>query len=143
MQKLTAILLSFLVLVASSGITIGAHICQGELTGIAVGGLAEHCEHSSNTVNDNCHGQCDKKDGADSRDQEGSCCEDTVYELDNIDDFQLPALVSIADQIVLLQPLILNRVPQQSAHFNQLHKRPYSELLVEQDIPVLVQSFLI
>lgn len=143
MQKLTAILLSFLVLVASSGMTIGAHICQGELTGIAIGGPAKHCEHSSHKADDTCHGQCDKTDRSDSRDKEGSCCKDTVHELDKIDDYQLPALVSIADQIVLLQPLVFNRIPRQSAHFNQLHKSPYSELLVEQDIPVLVQSFLI
>jgi len=124
-RKIASIILTAIILLVTAGFTINKHYCGGKLRSTQL-----------YTVMDpkTCCGAAEMPEG---------CCHDKVefYQLD--EDFNLPATVVNPNVvIVFIKCFILDEL------FGSLDSRTakylnYKPPLIELDIPVLVQSFLI
>ncbi len=119
-----------MLIVASSGLTLNKHYCMGELRSVAIHKHAPNCYELIG------------EDG----DMEMDCCENTsdLYQVD--DEQQLtklsvdlkPDLKLVASvTFFLLDLAIIDAPSNQSEYLN------YKPPLIAQDVPVLVQSFLL
>ena len=120
-----------LLLLASAGITLHKHYCMGRLKNVAVFEKAESCMAMMGMEKD--------------EDCPMDCCKDTSEEI-KIDD-----LKKVSEQINLVPDLkvlavvtyflidfdLVSRANHYTSYLN------YKPPLIDQDIPVLVQSFLI
>lgn len=143
-NKIAILSLSFIVILASAGIIVNKHYCKGELKNIALFVEAEQC-HDVRTrkIKTQCHPgkntcqQSEKKEGR-------KCCENKTVFLET-DDFIStmaspkinPEFQLIAVTFILYNDLLFSTEKRFVKFLN------YKPPLIESDIPVLVQSFLL
>ncbi len=130
--------LTLLLLVSSTGISVGMHVCDGELHDISLFGGANECPmEQQQQVLPPCHAPAPTDD---------DCCHNHTFVLESIEDAadskaqllhkQLDLKFIAAVKVVLLQ-----------LFEQQLALKPtfahYSSPPLVRDVPVLLQSFLI
>lgn len=145
--RIVALLMALLMLVSSTGFSIDLHYCQGNLKSFSLFGTAKSCHDKADTkhckrkemtckaekieqVKDNCH---------------KNCCSNKKIEIDADDTQKITAQKLSKPQIQFISLFIehfvlaLNktRFPNDSPHQN------YIPPLLNKDIPVLIQSFLL
>ena len=137
MRKLLAILLSLIVLFSSTGITLATHLCGGNAVDLQVlYGIADVGCGMEDQTPDPCP---DNQQTFDLNVK--SCCDDLMATID-IDEYNLQLLKAVnIPFIVALAATSLNPYTFQSE--KQTGYLNYSPPLLEQDIPVLHQVFLL
>ncbi|GAB3833693.1 MULTISPECIES: HYC_CC_PP family protein [Pontibacter] len=139
LHRIILLTLALLVLVSSTGVTVGMHLCAGEIRDLSFYGQAEDCpmEQMKETLPP-CHIPQDTK--------EKSCCEDHQFVVERLDiasDTKALALNKTLDlkfiaavKVVILQLFALQDELKPAYAL-------YTSPPIARDIPVLVQSFLI
>ncbi len=143
-NKIATLSLSVMVILASVGIMVSKHYCQGDLKNFALFVKAKQCHDiSTHKTKTHCHpgkNTCQK-----SKKKEGKkCCENKTVFLET-DDFIStmaspkinPEFQLIAVAFILYNDLLFSTEKRSVKFLN------YKPPLIELDIPVLVQSFLI
>ncbi len=124
--------LALLVLVASSSFTVNMHVCGGKVQSLAVIEKATPCPMELNTPA--CHKSGVKK----------TCCQDEVFQYEG-QDFKVQesaTLLTTYTSWVVELPLIMEIVSPTVTPYT-LSATVYKPPLLQHDIPVLIQSFLI
>lgn len=135
-RSIAAVFLASLVLIASIGVTVNLHICGGSVQSIALFVKAQPCKMD---MPKSCH-------GSKAQTKRTGCCEEetillkgkeTTAELNTVTE-----LTPSFNLISVILPVLysINEVDSFSASPRYAHYKPP---LVERDITVLVQSFLI
>lgn len=134
-------MLSALVLLSSTSFTFGIHFCMGRLESIALLAGAEPCEMaqqktpcSSDSQDLDCEHQEVTKKG---------CCEDQTVVIEGHEDLTQVSKIAVPDfQMVAVLYAVVSFIFSTTSvdHYSY---NDYSSPLIERDIPVLVQSFLI
>ena len=137
-RKISALFLSLLVLLGSSSFTVSMHFCMEQMESIAFFKDAQECDMM--TAVPTCHMKDDRTE--EKHEDTDGCCEDRVNLVEGQDEFKgagsvsAPSLqfiaVFYAAAFHFLTPLVEN-----------YHYKTYFPPLIERDIPILVQSFLI
>ena len=141
-RQIILLTLTLLVLVSSTGMAVGMHICGGELRDVTLFGGPADCAMEQKQQNElpPCHAPKEKK--AD----DGTCCEDHQVIVERTD------ATSEHDTITLSKPLDIKFIAAVQAVILQLFApeeaiQPayarYASPPLARDIPVLVQSFLL
>lgn len=137
--------LTLLVLVSATGVTVGKHLCGGELQNLRLFRDAKDCpmDLQKPTLLP-CH-TSDENTTPDHKPAD-DCCEDTKIVVDNID-HNAPAKASleanaydlkfVATAYVVLANLLFPEANTEASYL------AYASPPIVRDIPVLVQSFLI
>ena len=148
-HRIFALTMAFLVMVSSSGIAMDVHYCMGQLKNINLFGEAENCHDSKvseklthcEKVKKQCHNA--NKTSVDKQSEKG-CCNNQLIEFQN--DADLIPIISAtfftSDITFLYSPCIWGELKNKSIHNPQeyLIYKPPNRV---QDIPILIQSFLI
>ncbi|WP_114781251.1 HYC_CC_PP family protein [Botryobacter ruber] len=140
-RRFILLTLTLLVLVSSTGISVGMHLCGGELRDISLLGGKSDCpmEQQQKETLPPCHQVPDDGSNAD-------CCDDHTFVLQSHDvaaDAEAKLLLKQPDIkfIAAFSAVILHLFEQQVALKPAFAH--YSSPPLARDIPVLVQSFLI
>lgn len=138
-STISVVLLSALVLVASMGFTLNKHFCGGELQKISLNKEAENCPMCKEIAKlPACHKKALEK-------EKDGCCENTTDQVET-SDFSLSKTVekqSIQDfQFIAFTYVLLADIHTLDQNSELLNKE-YSPPLIEHNIPVEVQSFLL
>jgi hypothetical protein len=131
LRSIVSLALAALVLVASSSFTVNMHLCGGSVQSVSLIEKATPCPMEINTPP--CHKAFAKR----------SCCDDEQFTYSG-QDFknQQAATVQIAQQAWVSDlPVLAQVVPVASVSYP--HHTFYKPPLLQHDIPVLIQSFLI
>ena len=135
-----------MVILASAGIMVSKHYCQGEFKNLALFVEAEQChEVKTRKAEAHCHSGKNTCQSLGSEDkQEKKCCENkTVFlETDDFISTMAPSKISPEFQLIAVT-FILSNDFLFSTEKRSLKFLNYKPPLIELDIPVLVQSFLI
>lgn len=140
LQRILLLTLTLLVLVTSTGLSVGLHFCAGDIRDLSFLGEAAECpmEAQKETL-PACH-----KPAADS--SEENCCDDHQLVIERHDvatDTETLQLTKLPDFkfIAIVQAVFLQ------LYFPEVTLKPayalYTSPPVVRDIPVLVQSFLL
>ncbi|MBL7861910.1 MAG: hypothetical protein JNJ65_12165 [Cyclobacteriaceae bacterium] len=132
LKNIFSVSLALLVLVASSSFTVNMHVCGGIVQSLAVIEKAAPCPMELNTPA--CHKAGVKK----------SCCLDEVFQYEG-QDFKVQesaTLLTLNSAWIVELPLIMEIVSPTIATNTHSYKA-YKPPLLQHDIPVLIQSFLI
>lgn len=140
-RHLILLILTFVVLVSSTGISVGMHLCGGELEDLSFFGAKADCPMEQQQQKlPSCHNEPAPDNAA------SACCDDHTLLLEQADaaaDSSAQLLTKSLDlkfvaafKVVILQ-LFAPEAEQASAY--ALYKSPP----IARDIPVLVQSFLL
>lgn len=137
-KHILTMMLALLMILSSTGLTLAAHFCKGELKEMAFFMQEQNCcppkAHSTDC------GDCSEKNHA------GDCCEnlsfcaelseaaDVGFRLENLQPVQYDLTFTVAYLAALLKP--------EAAPENTIFAH-YPPPVTERDIPVLVQSFLL
>lgn len=134
-----AICMALLVLVSTTGFTVSAHFCGGEFQQIAFFGQAESCEAHVKQLPP-CHHQ---DTGAEA--EKKSCCEDQTIVKDGQESLKetvvLKELKPDLTYIAVVASFLLAIISTSTPYSFKFHH--YSPPLIERNIPVFVQSFLL
>lgn len=129
-RKIANTFLALLLVISTSGVTINKHYCLGFLKDISIFHEASSCMAEMNMQEEDCPMEC---------------CEETSEQL-LVDDFkQVVFETNLTPQLKLLV-MISNIIGDLQFDASNPLKTPYlnySPPLIGQDIPVLVQSFLL
>jgi len=136
MQKVISILLTFLMLASSSGVTYAKHFCGNQeiLSVITLGEKDLTCDMVLNI--DNCYGK--------EKQEDNYCCKNKYENVDTDDNYDktsfsfslnIPFIASFVSTFILNQAV---SIPQ-LVHFYS----DYNPLSLDKDILVLYQTFLI
>ena len=134
-RSIVSLCLAGLVLIASVGVTVNLHVCAGHVQSIALFVKAEPCQMEKKA----CSGVMMQM-------KRNGCCEDKSIEVkgkENAAEVKavselMPSYNFIAVILPVLYTIEGGNVSKMSSTFTQ-----YKPPLIEHDIPVLVQSFLI
>ena len=130
LRKLSNICLALLLMVATSGITINKHYCLGFLKDVTILHETTSCMAKMGLEEENCP---------------MDCCEETSQQV-MVDDFQKVHFKSDLNPNLKLVAVISYFLTDFSAASNNSdpsHYQNYRPPLIEHDIPVMVQSFLL
>lgn len=145
-----ALMMAFLLLVSTSGITMDMHFCGDHLQRVNLLGKAKTCAEKAaamkaccNKVQSTCH-KSTTKSSCSSKSSHDGCCKnesiklnlDTDLALSNVvlSDLNVPFVLSYVHVFCGFNPNISkDNIP----HFN------YTPPLLSRDIPILTQSFLL
>ena len=128
--------LAFIVLVSSSSFVVNMHFCGGHVQSVSLIEEAAPCPMEVQLP------PCHKKMAI----KKSGCCEDTHVAFEGKDfnaklhDFSMlawHAMNSVANLPLIMEVVQVNEALAYSSHI------PYKPPIVERDIPVLIQSFLI
>ncbi|GHA79399.1 HYC_CC_PP family protein [Pontibacter akesuensis] len=142
-RQIILLTLTLLVLVSSTGMAVGMHLCGGELRDVTFFGAAADCpmEQKQQKKLPPCH--TPKEDAA--TDSE-NCCEDHQLEVKQLDDASKHKITTLSKlqqlkMAVVLQAVVFNFF----APGTELEPTYafYESPPLPRDIPVLVQSFLL
>ncbi|GAB3532459.1 hypothetical protein GCM10027443_16360 [Pontibacter brevis] len=141
-RQIILLTLTLLVLVSSTGMAVGMHICGGELRDVTLFGAAADCpmEQKQQKELPPCHSPLEKK--ADNK----TCCEDhkvIVERTDATSEHDTVTLNKALDIkfIAAVQAVVLQLFAPEAA-IQPTYAR-YASPPLARDIPVLVQSFLL
>jgi hypothetical protein len=114
---------------------VSFHICGGDLQSMAIFGKAQPCEEHDNA----CHHDGTKHTSIDPK----GCCEDATVSIDG-DAYKITEKVTVENSQFFFLSLA-NSVPEVNAYagLTQAHFSRYRPPLIERDITILVQTFLI
>jgi hypothetical protein len=122
-----------LVILSSMSFTFNMHLCMGELESVGFMNQAPTCEMQSKS----CHGD-------DSKDSKEDCCENEKLVMQGQD--ELPKTTTFQqsqpEMVAVLYLLVSYLTSTPELPVKNTHK-DYIPPLLQQDIPVLIQSFLI
>ena len=135
LRSITSSLLALLVLVSSSSFVVNMHFCGDRVQSISIIEAATPC--SMEVQLPPCHKKMAiKKSG---------CCEDKhmAFEGKSFNTLQDFSLITTQATSWLAAPSLIMEVIQKSEALRISNRTPYKPPIVERDIPVLIQSFLI
>ncbi|NEM98475.1 HYC_CC_PP family protein [Pontibacter burrus] len=140
LQRIILLTLTLLVLVTSTGLSVGLHFCAGDIRDLSFLGQAAECPmEQQKEALPACHKPADTSTDED-------CCNDhklVIERQDNISDSKSIQLTKLPDYQFLA---IVHAVVLQ-LYFPKVTLKPayalYTSPPVVRDIPVLVQSFLL
>lgn len=144
LRPILLLLLTFAVLVSSTGLSVGMHLCAGEISNFNLFGQSQPCpmEEQKEKLPPCHHKEGEAIPGENSA---ADCCEDETLNIDRVD-LLTPsgkALVAAPDVALVAMVAVV------WSHLLGLHqpvftpKSDYSPPSLARNIPVLVQSFLI
>ena len=144
-RQKSAILLSMLVLFSSMSFNFSMHFCMGQLESIALFQQAKPCEmvtQPAPCVHDhNGSRECEHNRAHTAK---KGCCEDHLLQVEGQDELaQVAASVSMPDFHMVAVLYALVSFISSAPTVDYYSYKDYSPPLIERDIPVLVQSFLI
>lgn len=133
LRKLISGTLAVLVLIASASFTVNLHLCGGQVQSVAFIEKATPCPMEVQTPP--CHKELAKR---------SSCCDDEqlVYEGQDFKIHEPVNLSTVQVAWVIELPLISCLIPEYITAEVQHYSR-YKPPILQHDIPVLIQSFLI
>ncbi|MEQ8554810.1 hypothetical protein RT717_01335 [Imperialibacter roseus] len=143
-RQKSAILLSMLVLFSSMSFNFSMHFCMGQLESIALFQQAKPCEMVTQPVpcvHDHHDQECELNH---THTAKKGCCEDHFLQVEGQDELaRVAAPVSMPDfhMVAVLYALVSFIFSAPTVDYYSY--KDYSPPLIERDIPVLVQSFLI
>ena len=135
--------MALLIVISTSGVAISKHVCNGEVKDIAVFHRAESCDHIRKSTSMQCpiHQGMILQVTEDHHD----CCSDTM-ELVKDDHpqidakpFEMPDLLWVILGVILFPEINLTFTDTSGLDNYFLHLPP----LINQEIPILLQSFLL
>ncbi|MCC9136070.1 hypothetical protein ACFSKU_16485 [Pontibacter silvestris] len=136
-RQIILLTLTLLVLVSSTGVSVGMHLCGGELRDITFLGKPEECPMAQKQEKlPPCHSPKQK---------DNSCCEDhklVVERLDVASDTKFINLHSLDIKFIAAVRVVLVQLFAPEPALKPTYAL-YSSPPLARDIPVLVQSFLL
>ncbi len=147
-NRIISLMMAMLMLVSSTGFSIDAHYCQGQMKSFSLFGKAKSCHEQSfkkqcSSHKKSCHaalsnskelGKCKK----------GCCSNKTIHVEGNDEAKKIPTTEILPMQVqfftAFVQVFILEYTQLNKAIIPYLN---YIPPLLNQDIPVLIQSFLL
>lgn len=144
--RIVAFLLIILVLVTSVGFSVDMHFCQDDFKSFSLIGKAKNC-HDLAKIQSTCKHHKASVEQKDSCEESGQkdCCENRTLNLDSDQDQQIQTVdFTLTKQVeqfvtafiyVFYQDKLTNEEDIFFAH--------YRPPLIQKDIPVLIQSFLL
>ncbi|MDH3710413.1 MAG: hypothetical protein OER04_11020 [Cyclobacteriaceae bacterium] len=129
-RKITTICLALLLMVSTSGLTINKHYCLGFLKDISILHEASSCMAEMNLQEEECPMEC---------------CEETSESV-MVDDFKQAGFnTNLAPDLKLIAVIshFLADAQLISSEISHNHFQYYSPPLIDRDIPIMVQSFLL
>tara|TARA_Y100000114_G_scaffold156218_1_gene182685 strand:- start:12289 stop:12723 length:435 start_codon:yes stop_codon:yes gene_type:complete len=141
LKKISTILLSALMLLSSTSYTFGMHFCMGELESIAIFSEAGHCDSMKKSIpceEANDHSICDHE-----QINAKGCCENHTLVIEGHEELTQVSSISAPDfhMVAVLYALVSFIFSAPAVDYYSY--KDYSPPLIDRDIPVLVQSFLI
>lgn len=134
-RSIASILLASLVLIASIGVTLNLHLCAGQVQSIALFVKAQPCKDVQNP----CH-------GTEHHSKKNGCCEEqSIVVKGKETTAEIKAATSINHSfnlIAVILPVLYSIIDTDSAVATPRYAH-YKPPLIERDITVFVQSFLI
>ncbi len=141
-RQIILLTLTMLVLVSSTGVAVGMHLCGGELRDITLFGAEAECpmQHKKQEAIPPCHAQKDKKASDD------TCCKDnkTVLERNDVaSDTNIITIHKLQDIkfLAVVNTFILQLFSPEEVVLPMYTL--YASPPLARDIPVLTQSFLL
>lgn len=147
MIKISAILLTTLILISSIGISLDMHYCQGQLKSIAFLGQAKSC-HTAKKMQ-NCH---HKKDTSSKNkltnkndNSKDNCCQNEKLVITKSDfNTTNPQFVSFNNhQLTFITSFVISFICNYNQSINQSHYSKYIPPLPHNDVIILFQTFRI
>lgn len=137
-RSISAVFLSLLVLISTSSFAMNMHLCMGEVENLAFFSPAEPCELSVDDMA--CHNEIPEP--IDHLVNTG-CCDDREILIEGQDELEVTGAASTYDLqlAAILYAVVLRPWVPAAANTDSFVK--YTPPLIERDIPVLVQSFLL
>lgn len=131
-RSIVSLALAALVLVASSSFTVNMHLCGGSVQSVSLIEMATPCPMEVNTPP--CHKAFAKR---------SSCCDDELflYQGQDFKNHEAANIQVVQQAWVIDLPVLAQIVPVAAAKFS--HHTLYKPPLLQHDITVLIQSFLI
>ncbi|HEY4654324.1 MAG TPA: hypothetical protein VIH22_07410 [Cyclobacteriaceae bacterium] len=124
-------------LTSSVSPSVSLHFCAGEIQNVAIFGKAQSCK-----TDNNCdHG---KRKNHTSLQQRG-CCEDAMA-ICMLDEYSYAAKEKITIEVTqsfLIPPVSLIENANSCKAIDDIHHRSYKPPLIDRDITILIQTFLI
>ena len=134
-RPIASVILASLVLIASIGVTVNLHLCGGQVQSIALFTKAQPCKDAQNP----CHGpQHHSK-------QKGCCEEESILLKGKETNAEVRTATQITPSfnlIAVILPVLYSIIEVDSFVATPLYAH-YKPPLIDRDITVLVQSFLI
>lgn len=140
-RKIILLTLTLLVLLSSTGISVGMHLCGGEIRDLSFFGAKAECPMEQQQEKlPSCH----KVPAAD--DKAADCCDDhklVIERLDVVSDTKALILTKSPDlKFLAAVKVVILQLFAPEAEVNATYTL-YTSPLIARDIPVLVQSFLL
>lgn len=142
-RQIILLTLTLLVLVSSTGVTVGKHLCAGELQSLRLFLDAKDCPmEQKKQTQPPCH---NTKEHSDTDQKSNDCCEDTKVVVDGVDhnittkaalDIN-PDFKFLATAYLVLANILFTEATTEASYL------AYASPPIVRDIPVLVQSFLL
>lgn len=134
-RSIASILLASLVLIASIGVTLNLHLCAGQVQSVALFTKAQPCRETQKP----CH-------GTEHHSKNNGCCEEKSLVVKaretNAEVKTLTQLTPSFNVIAVILPVLYSIIEVDSSVATPRYGH-YKPPLIERDITVLVQSFLI
>lgn len=138
-RKISALLLSMLVLFGSTSFSVSMHFCMEQMESIAFFNDAKECEMMAQTPP--CTGEDDHRQG--SHEGMDGCCEDRINLVEGQDELKEAGSVSMPNLQFFAVLYTIAFYSLTSPLLEDYSYKTYLPPIIERDIPVLVQSFLI
>src|SRR5690554_2973137 len=133
LRKISALLLSILVLFGSTSFTVSMHFCMEQMESIAFFKDAQECDMM--TLTPTCHNEDDRTNG-DHGDSE-ECCEDRINLIEGQDEFKGASSVSLPN-LQFFAVLYTFSFFSLTPHLENYDHKTYFPPIIERDIPILV-----
>jgi len=138
-RKISALLLSMLVLLASTSFTINMHFCMEQIESISFFNETKPCEMKSDTPT--C--AMGNQPSEDHQEPSNGCCEDQSHLIEGQEESHKIVALSLPDLHFVAILYTLATYLLDPAAVNYITYAEYAPPPIERDIPVLVQAFLI
>lgn len=139
-HKIVAVSMALLILVSTAGFAMSAHFCGGKLQNVSFFSKVKTCETHIEKL-PSCH----KEQSSETNEEKNPCCEEqSIVKQAQEFKVQVDSLKELKPDlkfIALVVQFVVALVPESNHHFSSYTQ--YSPPLIERDIPVLVQSFLL
>ena len=133
-RKISALLLSMLVLLGSTSFTVSMHFCMEQMESIAIFNDAQECDMMTQAPP--CHTEGDHEDA-------DGCCEERTNLVEGQDELKEAGSVSVPSLQFFAVLYTIAFYSPTSPLLEDHNYKTYFSPTIERDIPVLVQSFLI
>jgi len=139
-RKISALFLAMLVLLGSTSFTFNMHKCMGQIRSMALFMEATPCDMES--MNDGAHESHTTSDAGIKVSKQG-CCEEHSLFVEGQDELKITSSVNAPDVQFLAVLFTITLFSPFQVTPSQDTFREYAPPLIERDIPVLCQTFLI